>query len=107
MNQLIQVQTTCPNEAEAKALAKLMVQAKLAACVQIQEITSIYEWEGEIEEEKEWRLSIKTQGTHYLHLEAFISEYHSYQTPQIISLAIVNASEAYRKWLEEATQRPN
>ena len=106
MNQLIQVQTTCPTEAEAKELGRLIIQAKLAACVQIQEITSIYMWEGQTKEEPEWRLSIKTQGTHYLHLEAFIAEKHSYQNPQIISLAIVDASAAYGKWIEEATELP-
>jgi len=94
--------TTTPGFSEGSQLAEKLVEAKLAACVQIvPQITSIYFWEGRIQNENEQLLLIKTTEEKYLELEKFISENHIYDVPEIISVKSENVSAAYRAWLEE------
>ena len=97
------VQTTISNEEEAKKIAKILIQDKLAACVQLKEIESLYNWDGKLCCERETLLSIKTKKELFSKVKSKILELHSYDTPEIIELDISNISEDYLKFIKENT----
>ena len=92
------VQTTTSNEEEAKKIAKILIQDKLAACVQLKDIESLYNWDGKLCCERETLLSIKTKKELFSKVKSKILELHSYDTPEIIELDISNISEDYLKF---------
>ncbi len=97
------VQTTLASEAEAAALARQIVQARLAACVQLQPVRSIYVWQDQAHDEPEWLLSIKTRQALWPRLEAYIREHHPYETPEILQLPVAAGSAAYLAWVDANT----
>lgn len=97
------VQTTISNEEEAKKIAKMLIQDKLAACVQLKDIESLYNWDGKLCCERETLLSIKTKKELFSKVKSKILELHSYDTPEIIELDISNISEDYLKFIKENT----
>jgi len=102
MSEHLQVLTTAGSEEEAGRIAALLVERRLAACVQvIGPIASRYRWRGEIEEEREWQCLAKTTRAAYDRVEAAIREAHSYENPEIIALPIVAGSAGYLAWIEE------
>lgn len=97
--------TTVPDKSHAETLASKIVEARLAACVQIlPPMTSVYVWEGEVQCETEHLLLIKTLPERYVDLEKFIAENHSYDVPEIVALKPEYVSESYAKWLGEVLQ---
>ena len=98
------VLTTIASEAEADALARRIVEARLGACVQIQAINSIYRWKGEVCAEHEWQLSIKTRQALFQELARFITAHHAYETPEIVLVPITAGSGAYLRWLDDETK---
>ena len=99
------VMTTAGTEDEAEALAAAIVEARLAACVQVQRVRSFYLWQDTLHREPEWLLLAKTRSLRYAALEAFIRERHSYQTPEIVQLPITAGSADYLGWLSANTTR--
>ena len=97
------VQTTTSNEEEAKKIAKILIQDKLAACVQLKDIESLYNWDGKLCCERETLLSIKTKKELFSKVKSKILELHSYDIPEIIELDISNISENYLKFIKENT----
>lgn len=97
------VLTTTGTEDEAESLAAAIVEARLAACVQVQRVRSFYIWQDTLHREPEWLLVAKTRGLRYAALEAFIRERHSYQTPEIVQLPITAGSANYLGWLTAGT----
>ena len=97
------VQTTTSNEEEAKKIAKILIQDKLAACVQLKDIESLYNWDGKLCCERETLLSIKTKKELFSKVKSKILELHSYDTPEIIELDISNISEDYLRFIKENT----
>ncbi|WP_062212249.1 divalent-cation tolerance protein CutA [Streptomyces sp. NBRC 109706] len=98
------VLTTTDSEESARELARLAVEARLAACAQIEPpITSVYHWQGEIHTDPEWRVLLKTTDVRYPALEARLNEAHPYDVPEIIATAIERGSDAYLHWLDEET----
>jgi len=96
---------TCGSEEEALKIANALVEARLAACVNVvAPIRSIYRWEGKICDEKEWLLVIKTQRHRFEALEKKVKSLHSYSVPEIISLPITEGSSRYLSWLAEMTE---
>lgn len=96
------VLTTTPNIEEAEALAEKLVTEKLAACVQVlPQMKSFYFWEGEVRNEAEHLLLIKTLEDKYDALEAFIRENHSYTVPEIVAIKPAGVSEGYLGWLQD------
>lgn len=94
------VLTTCPAQESAEALAGLIVEARLAACVQIlPQMTSVYIWEGEIQRESEYLLLIKTLPEKWDDLREFITANHSYDVPEIVAITAADVAEPYAKWL--------
>ncbi len=103
MNEII-VFITAPNEDEAAKIAKSLVEAKLAACVNIiKNIRSIYIWQGKIEDDTEVLMIAKTQEKLFNALSVKVQELHSYTVPEIIAFPIIKGSEDYLKWLKEVT----
>ena len=96
------VQTTCSSKEEAKALAQQLLDNKLAACIQITPIESLYIYEGVAYDETEYLLSIKTASRHYENIELFIKESHNYEAPEIIEVAINRGSKEYLQWVARA-----
>jgi periplasmic divalent cation tolerance protein len=97
----IVVMTTTASEEEAGAMARSLVEDGLAACVHIQPIRSIYRWKGELYDEPEWRLAIKTTSDRYDAVERHIREGHSYETAEVVRLSIGGGSQQYLRWIEE------
>lgn len=88
----------------AKNLAHNLVEDKLAACVNIiSGVTSVYEWQGEVSEDSEYLLIIKTKLDLYEKLEQKIKELHPYEVPEIICLKIEEASQSYLDWIDKNT----
>ncbi|MCT7482583.1 divalent-cation tolerance protein CutA [Aliarcobacter cryaerophilus] len=97
------IQTTTSSKEEAKKIAKILIQDKLAACVQLKDIESLYNWDGKLCCERETLLSIKTKKELFSKVKSKILELHSYDTPEIIELDISNISEDYLKFIKENT----
>ncbi|XP_042581204.1 protein CutA homolog isoform X1 [Cyprinus carpio] len=91
---------TCPNDTVAKELARGIVEKKLAACVNIiPQITSVYEWQGKIEEDSEVLLMIKTRSSTIPALAEYVRSKHPYEVAEVISLPIDQGNPPYLKWI--------
>ncbi len=97
----IVVLTTVGSETEGEGLARSIVEAGLAACVQIQPIRGVFRWKGEVCSGSEFLLTIKTVERQYASLEQHIKANHSYETPEIIMLPITGGSREYLGWIDE------
>jgi periplasmic divalent cation tolerance protein len=98
----VQVTTTAGSEEEAGRIASLLVERRLAACVQVVgPIASRYRWQGKVEEEREWQCLAKTTRAAYEAVETAIREAHSYDEPEIVATAIVAGSAGYLAWIDE------
>ena len=101
----IVVLTTASNAEEAERIAEALVNARLAACVQIlPKIQSIYRWKGEVARDTEVLLLAKTTRAKFDELEKAVRAIHSYETPEIIALPVTAASEPYLNWLTAEVQ---
>lgn len=91
---------TCPPDL-GLPLARLMVEARLAACVQVEgPLTSVYPWEGSVQEDQEVRLVAKTSLENLPALREFLRLHHPYQVPQLVMLP-AQGSEDYLGWWKE------
>ena len=98
--------TNCPDEETANRIALAVVEAQLAACVNIlPRVQSIYRWQGAVESAVEVPLLIKTTAAAYPALEAAIRESHPYDVPEIIALPITAGLPAYLNWLAAETRQ--
>ena len=93
------VLVTVASHSEATAIATILIEEKLAACINVFPVQSIYQWEGNIQQESEFQLIIKTNLAKFTELSSRIQEIHSYEVPEIIALPIVSGSESYLGWL--------
>jgi len=99
---MLVVLTTTSNEAESEALARNIVEQKLAACVQIlPKMTSVYFWEGKVQTEPEHLLLIKTLDEKFDELSEFIKSHHSYDVPEIVAIDAEKVSSDYLKWMSD------
>lgn len=98
------VMTTVASADEARALARAMVERRLAACAQITAIESFYRWRGAVENEPEWRVLFKTRADGYAALESAIREAHPYELPAIHAVATQQAYAPYADWVDESTR---
>jgi periplasmic divalent cation tolerance protein len=88
---------------EGKKIAKHLVESKLAACVNIvQPIQSVYRWKGKLVNDKEVLMLVKTSRGLFSEVQAAVSKLHSYTTPEIICLPIIDGSPNYLNWLGES-----
>ena len=98
------VLTTVSSEPLAQVLARQIVEARLAACVQIDRIQSIYRWGGKLRSEPECRLMIKTRKACFAALAQFIRAHHAYEVPEIVQIPVTAGSTDYLQWIDEGTR---
>ena len=95
--------STCASQKEADKIAALLLEQRIASCVQMKPIISHYHWKGNISRSKEIHLLIKTTDSHYSHVESLIRENHSYEVPEIVKLPISDGFEEYLSWISRET----
>lgn len=101
----ILVMTSFPDRESAATLAQALVDARLAACVNVlSACTSIYHWQGKSESAEEIPLLIKTVSNHYPEVERMIREQHPYELPEIIFVAVEGGLPEYLQWVENETK---
>lgn len=104
MMEKLLVITNCPDAAVAEDIARALVAARLAACVNIlAPCRSIYRWQGEVETAAEVPLLIKTTAERYAELEAAICQHHPYDVPEIVALPIAQGLPSYLSWIASET----
>jgi periplasmic divalent cation tolerance protein len=103
----IVILTTVPDRETADRIAAVLVEAKLAACVNIlPSVRSVYRWQGVVEKTDENQLLIKTAVERYREVEEAIRAHHPYEVPEIIALPISAGLPAYLQWLADETPGP-
>jgi len=104
---VVVVLVTCPSREVAERIAKALLEARLAACVNITpELKSIFWWKGEVEEASEVLMFIKTKAELLDELIARVRELHPYEVPEVIALPVAAGLSDYLAWVEEETKRP-
>ncbi len=94
--------TTAGSKDEADRIASALVDARLAACVNVLgPMASTYRWQGKVEHAEEFLLLIKTTAAGVEHVRAAIKQTHSYDVPEFVVLTIESGSDAYLNWIEE------
>jgi periplasmic divalent cation tolerance protein len=98
------VLTTLPGDADAPAFARSLVDERLAACVNLLPLMqSVYRWEGEVQDETERQVVMKTTRARVVALWDRVREMHPFDVPEFIVLAIVDGNDAYLRWIGEQT----
>jgi len=100
------VLVTCSTAAEARRIALAVVDARLAACVNILPgaVQSIYRWKGKIESARERLLLIKTSRKCLVKLRSAVKSLHSYDVPEFIAIPIAAGSPRYLSWIEDCVK---
>ena len=99
------VLTTLPADADAEGFARMLVEERLAACVNLFPLMdSVYRWEGRVERETERQLQIKTSRERVNELWDRVRELHPYEVPEFLVLPIVDGNDAYLAWVREGTR---
>jgi periplasmic divalent cation tolerance protein len=97
------VLTTLGADADATAMARTLVEERLAACVNIlPAITSVYRWQGQVEQSGEQQLLIKTTADAIERLEARLKQLHPYEVPEFLVIQADSGSTAYAAWVRES-----
>lgn len=99
------VLTNLPDADQAHALARLLIERRLAACVNVlAPCRSVYRWQGEVEEAEEVPVLIKTTGARYPDVEAAIRENHPYELPEIVAVPLARGLPGYLEWVAGETR---
>ena len=103
-HEFVQLQTTLDDRTQAEELIREAVERRLAACGQLLgPVSSVYWWNGAIEEASEWLCVFKTTGALASSLERWIVERHPYEVPEIVTVGFAGVSESYGEWIENET----
>jgi periplasmic divalent cation tolerance protein len=103
-SEYVLVLTTLPGDADAEAFGRTLVEARVAACVNLLPLMeSIYRWEGAIQHDTERQVMIKTSRERVVALWERLREMHPYDVPEFIVLSIVDGNDAYLRWIGEST----
>ena len=106
MTDKVVVLVTAASKKECRKIANHLVASHLAACVNITErIESIYRWEGKVTTDKEYQLFIKTTRELFPEIKSAIAQVHSYHTPEIICLPIIEGSRNYLQWVGDSVKK--
>lgn len=99
--EFIVIYCTVPNRNEGREIARALVKHKIVACVNIiDKIESIFLWDGELTEEKEAMMIIKTKKDMFENVNSVIQKLHSYNVPEVIAMPIIEADDTYLKWID-------
>jgi periplasmic divalent cation tolerance protein len=102
MNETIVVLSTCASAEEGAKIARLLVERRLAACVNVVPgVRSFYRWKGAVETADEVLLVMKSSRHLFAELNAALHSAHSYEVPECLALSPVEGSEAYLNWVAE------
>jgi periplasmic divalent cation tolerance protein len=100
-NKLLVVVTSLPSMEAAKGLARALVEARVAACVQLVDgMQSVYRWEGKVCEEHEVLLSAKTTESKWPEITKYIQEHHPYELPEILAFSPEQYAQQYGEWVQ-------
>lgn len=100
------VLSTAPSDGVARRIARAVVEERLAACVNVVPgVTSIYRWDGAVQEDSEVLMVMKTRAERVGELAARVRDLHEYALPEVIALPIDAGSEEYLRWVREETAR--
>lgn len=102
----ISVITTVGTLAQARSLARSLVERRLAACAHIAPVESFYRWQGAVQNDTEFKITFKARAEHYARIEAAIRSEHPYELPDIHALALEQVYAPYARWLEDSTEEP-
>src|SRR5919197_6522075 len=98
----VMVLTTLPADVDGRAFGRTLVGERLAACVNVlSAMDSVYRWEGQVEQETERQVIIKTSRDRVVALWDRVRELHPYEVPEFLVLPIIDGNEAYLKWVGE------
>jgi periplasmic divalent cation tolerance protein len=104
MAQVSLILTTMPDDDRADALARILVDERLAACVNVHAaMASTYRWKGAIERDVERQLVIKTTPARVPDVEKRLRELHPYELPEILVVPVDDGSSDYIRWVAEMT----
>lgn len=104
MNDHLVVFITAKDKAEARRIARKLLQKKLAACVNFIPVESMFAWEGDIQEEDEVLMVVKTKTDAFDELMTAVKIAHSYDTPEIIGAPVILGSREYLKWIDHVVK---
>jgi periplasmic divalent cation tolerance protein len=96
------VSTSTDSEASARAIARTVVDERLAACAHVMPVTSIYRWRGNVEEQAEWVCQCKTTSERIETLTARIRALHTYEVPEIITVPVLSGYVPYLQWVADS-----
>ncbi len=100
-NKYCMITVAVATKEQASTISKHLVANRLAACVQITKIHSVYVWDGECQEDDEFLLLIKTEKSKFPEIEEAVQRFHDYDVPEIICLDITDGSHDYLAWITE------
>jgi periplasmic divalent cation tolerance protein len=99
------VLTTAGSRDEAQKIAHALVDRQLAGCVNIvPQVSSVYRWQGKVEEAEEWLLIIKTTRAAFEHIRSALQALHSYELPECVCMVIEDGSPEYLQWLADSVR---
>jgi len=101
-NDALVILCTAPDAEVGATLARGLVDERLAACVNlIDGVRSFYRWQGEVEDDREVQLVVKTRRSHLDAVKGWIAEHHPYDEPEVLALPVTGGSEGYLGWIGE------
>jgi periplasmic divalent cation tolerance protein len=103
-NKYCMVLATCPNRVVARDIAQALIERKLAACVQMHNIESIYIWNGELHDEPEIMLTIKTRTNLFEQIQETIVENHPFEVPGITQFPVTRGLPSFLEWVDTHTK---
>lgn len=107
MTDKIVVLVTAGSQREAAKIASHLVESRLAACVNISPpVRSLYRWQGKVKDDLEFLLFIKTKRNLFREVKDAVLKIHSYTTPEIVSLPVIEGSAAYLRWIDDSLKKP-
>ena len=98
---------TVDTQAAAQEIAGALVSDRLAACVNLYPVHSVYTWEGNVEQAAEWQLVIKTKLALWPKIAETLDLLHPYKVPEMLALPIVQGSPPYLAWMADSTRSPD
>ncbi len=101
---LILIQISAGSNEEAEKIANLLLQEKLAACIQLLPVTSCFNWDNKQQMENEYLLQVKTSAVLFKKIEAAVTAIHSYEVPEILGLPVMFCNKPYENWLKKEVE---
>ena len=101
---MVLIYTTCKDTAEATKIGKVLLDAKLASCVNIWPIQSMSYWEGKLTNQLEAGVFIKTLEHHISEVEELIAQHHSYSVPYVGAIEVRRFNRPYREWMSSVVK---